>query len=109
MSTAHIALSTAPNELVARELVRTLVNERIVACGNIVPGVQSIYRWQGEVQEDSEVLIVFKTTAGAWPRLQQRLPELHPYETPELVLLPITDGLGKYMRWVSESTEPSDE
>src|SRR5262245_13474664 len=99
MSAPHIALSTAPNELVARELVRTLVNERIVACGNIVPGVQSIYRWQGEVQEDPEVLIVFKTTAAAWPRLQQRLPELHPYETPELLLLPITDGLGKYMSW----------
>ena len=109
MSTPHIALSTAPNELVARELVRTLVNERIVACGNIVPGVQSIYRWQGEVQEDPEVLIVFKTTAAAWPRLQQRLPELHPYDTPELLLLPITDGLSRYMRWMKESTEPADE
>jgi periplasmic divalent cation tolerance protein len=109
VSTAHIALSTAPNELVARELVRTLVNERIVACGNIVPGVQSIYRWQGAVQEDSEVLIVFKTTAAAWPRLQQRLPELHPYDTPELLLLPITDGLSRYMHWLNESTEPADE
>ena len=108
MSAPQLALSTAPNELVARELVRTLVNERLVACGNIIAGVQSIYRWQGEVQEDAEVLILFKTTESAWPRLKQRLPELHPYETPELILLPVSDGLVKYLQWMSESTEPAD-
>jgi periplasmic divalent cation tolerance protein len=105
VSAPQVVLSTAPNEQVARELVRTLVSERIVACGNIVPGVCSIYRWQGEVQEESEVLIVFKTTAAAWPRLQQRLPELHPYDTPELLLLPVADGLARYTQWLSESTE----
>ncbi len=109
MSTAQVALSTAPNEKVARELVRALVNERIVACGNIVPGVHSIYRWKGDVQEDAEVLIVFKTTTAAWPRLRARLPELHPYETPELLLLSVADGLSAYTEWLSESTRPVDE
>jgi periplasmic divalent cation tolerance protein len=109
MPVPHIALSTAPNEQIARDLVRTLVDERIVACGNIVTGVQSIYRWHEAVEEEAEVIIVFKTTAAAWPRLQQRLPELHPYETPELLLLPVTDGLGAYLKWMNDSTELADE
>jgi len=105
MTSTHIALSTAPNEEVARTLVRTLVEERIVACGNIVPGVNSIYRWQGAVSEEPEVLIVFKTSAAAWPRLQERLPELHPYDTPELLLVSVADGLAPYLQWVADSTE----
>ena len=109
MSAPHVALSTAPNDKVAREIVRTLVNERVVACGNIVPGIYSIYRWKGEVQEDGEVLIVFKTTEAAWPRLRERLTELHPYENPELLLLPVSDGLYAYTQWLNESTEPVDE
>ena len=76
-----------------------------MACGNIVTGVNSIYRWQGAVNEESEVLIVFKTTAAAWPRLRARLPQLHPYETPELLLVSVADGLAPYLEWVSESTE----
>ena len=109
MTSTHIALSTAPNEEVARTLVRTLVEERIVACGNIVPGVNSIYRWQGAVSEEPEVLIVFKTSAAAWPRLQERLPELHPYETPELLLVSVADGLAPYLQWVTDSTESVHE
>jgi periplasmic divalent cation tolerance protein len=109
MTSTHIALSTAPNEEVARTLVRTLVEERIVACGNIVPGVNSIYRWQGAVSEEPEVLIVFKTSAAAWPRLQERLPELHPYDTPELLLVSVADGLAPYLQWVTDSTESVHE
>ena len=109
MTSTHIALSTAPNLEVARSLVRTLVEERIVACGNIVPGVNSIYRWQGAVSEEPEVLIVFKTSAAAWPRLQERLPELHPYDTPELLLVSVADGLAPYLQWVTESTESRHE
>jgi periplasmic divalent cation tolerance protein len=89
--------------------VRTLVEERIVACGNILPGVDSIYRWQGAVSEEPEVLIVFKTSAAAWPRLQERLPELHPYDTPELLLVSVADGLAPYLQWVTESTEAGHE
>jgi periplasmic divalent cation tolerance protein len=109
MTSARIALSTAPNEQIARTLVRTLVEERLVACGNIVSGVNSIYRWQGAVREEPEVLIVFKTSAAAWPRLQERLPQLHPYDTPELLLVSVADGLGSYLNWVSESTESGHE
>ena len=106
MTDARIALSTAPSEQVARALVRALVDEQVVACGNIVPGVHSIYRWQGGVEEAEEVLIVFKTSTAAWPRLKQRLVQLHPYEVPELLLLPIVDGHEAYVQWLSESTEP---
>ena len=105
MAVTHIALSTAPTEQQAVELVRILVEERIVACGNIVPRVYSAYRWQGKVEEAEEVLIVFKTTAAAWPKLKERLPQLHPYEVPEVLLIPSADGLESYLQWVVDSTE----
>lgn len=102
-SEARVVLMTAPNAQVAESLVRALVEEALVACGNIVPGLTSIYRWRGAVQCDAEVMVVLKTTAAAVPRLLERVPELHPYEVPELLVLPVQAGLEKYLRWVSES------
>ncbi len=106
---ARLALCTAPDSGATRTLVRTLVEERLVACGNIVPGITSIYRWQGAVEEAAEALIVFKTTTEAWPRLKERLAQLHPYEVPELLLLGLEDGYAPYLDWVEESTQPVSE
>jgi periplasmic divalent cation tolerance protein len=97
-------LVTAPSAAVAEELVGTLVAERLVACGNIVPGVVSIYRWQGEIQRDEEVLIVLKTAAAATARLMARTRELHPYDVPEIVVLPVADVLPAYAAWVLENS-----
>lgn len=95
-----VALSTAPDEATARRIARQLVEESIVACVNLVPAVSSIYRWQGRIEDSPECAMVIKTTRAAWPRLQQRLPELHPYEVPELLALDVADGLAPYLAWV---------
>ena len=100
-----LALSTAPDAEQAERLARALVEERLIACANLVPGLTSVYRWRGAVQEDPEVLLVIKTRRSLVPRLKERLSQLHPYEVPELVVTPLLDGLDPYCRWVRESTE----
>ncbi|HEX2076411.1 MAG TPA: divalent-cation tolerance protein CutA [Longimicrobium sp.] len=99
-----VALSTAADVEQAARIGRALVEERLIACANLVPGLTSIYRWQGEVQTEAEVLIVMKTRRALVDRLKARLPELHPYEVPELVVAPVMDGLDAYCRWVRDET-----
>ena len=99
-----VVLVTVPDGEVGRRLARTLLDERLVACANLLPGVTSLYRWEGEVQEEDEVLLVMKTRSGLVPRLSARIPELHPYELPEVVALRVDDGLPAYCRWVLDET-----
>jgi periplasmic divalent cation tolerance protein len=99
----RVVLVTSPDVDAARRLVRTLVEESLAACGNIVPGVESIYRWRGEVREDAEVLIVLKTTAACAARVVARIPELHPYEVPEVLVMPVMAGHQPYLDWVVAS------
>jgi len=98
--TARVVLCTAPSGDVARELARTLVGEGLAACANLVPGVVSIYRWQGEVEEDAEVLLVLKAPAARLEALERRLLELHPYDTPELVALAPEHVEARYLDWL---------
>lgn len=100
---ARVVLVTAPDEAVAESLVRRLVDERVVACGNIVRGVTSIYRWRDAVEHESEALIVFKTTAAGADRLLERVPELHPYDVPEVLVLSVDGGHASYLAWVGEN------
>jgi periplasmic divalent cation tolerance protein len=95
-----VALSTAPSEEKAAELARALVEERLAACVNIVPRVRSIYRWNGELCDDAEVLCVIKTRKDRVEALRLRLPALHPYEVPELVVLEIAAGHAPYLAWI---------
>mgnify|MGYP001950430392 CR=1 FL=1 len=101
--TTRVVLTTAPSVEVAEALVRTLVEERLAACGNIVPGLTSIYRWRGEVEREEEVLVILKTEASAVARLVARVAELHPYEVPEALVLPVEAGHGPYLAWVREN------
>ena len=103
MTDTRVVLMTAPDQESAERLVRTLLEERIIACGNIVPGVTSLYWWKGVVERDTEVQIVVKTTAAEVSRLLERVPELHPYEVPEVLVLRVEDGHGPYLAWVRES------
>jgi len=103
MHAAVVVLITAPSEELAVTLARTLVEERLLACANIVPAVRSIYRWQGEVHDEREALLVCKTTSSKIEALKARLVALHPYETPELLALPIETGLEKYLAWIAAS------
>lgn len=105
---ARVVLVTSPSEEVAESLVRRVVEEGIVACGTIVPGVTSIYRWQGTVERATEVQIVFKTTVSGADRLVRRVPELHPYDVPEVLVLRVDGGHGPYLDWVKESVSGSD-
>lgn len=100
-----LALSTAPDGETAARIGRALVDERLIACANLVPGLTSIYRWQGRVQTDAEVLLLMKTRRALVPRLKERLPQLHPYDVPELIVADVMDGLEPYCRWVLGETE----
>lgn len=99
-----VVLVTAPTEEEAVKIANTLVGEKLAACANIIKGVRSIYFWQGKVEDDSEVLMVIKTRASLFEKLSKRVNELHPYDVPECVALPIADGLKPYMDWLSKVT-----
>jgi len=94
-----VVLSTFPSEAVAVTVARALVDERLAACANLSP-VRSIYRWQGAVQDDAEVLAVLKTTRARLAALTARLAALHPYEVPEAIVLPIDGGHPPYLDWL---------
>jgi periplasmic divalent cation tolerance protein len=102
---AHlVAFTTASSAEEGRRLASALVASRLVACGTVIPGGVSVYRWRGAVEEQQEVLVILKTTAERWPALVAAFPGLHPYEVPELIALPVVHGFEPYLRWVSEET-----
>jgi periplasmic divalent cation tolerance protein len=98
-----VALVTAPPDRAA-ELARRLVEEKLAACVNVVPAIRSIYRWKGELCDDGEALLVIKTRAALFGALRARVVELHPYEVPEVIELPILAGHAPYLSWIDEST-----
>jgi periplasmic divalent cation tolerance protein len=103
-SGALVALSTASSADEAAKIVRALVDEQLVACGNIVGPVRSIYRWKGAVSDDPEYMMVLKTRRELLERLTARLRELHSYECPELLALPVEAGYAGYLSWLKENT-----
>ena len=100
-----LVLSTAPDEASARKLARGLLEAHLAACVNLLPAVQSMYWWQGQLQEASEWLLLIKTTSARFSDLQARLREIHPYEVPECIALDISAGLPDYLRWLSQETD----
>jgi periplasmic divalent cation tolerance protein len=100
----EVVLSTAPKEEEAVRIAKTLVDERLVACVNVVPGVRSIYRWEGQVHDDAELLMVMKTTSDKRDAVVARLKELHSYTCPEAIALPTGGGSADYLTWVREMT-----
>ena len=104
MTDALVVLVTAPGAEEAARIARALVEERLAACGNVVPGLRSIYRWQGAVHEDAEALLVLKTTRDRFEALRARVLALHPYEVPEVVALPVEAGSASYLEWIVRET-----
>ena len=100
-----IVFITAPNEKEAASISRTIVEESLVACVNIIPSVRSIYRWQGRVEDEQEVLMVVKTKKSLFERLQERVKELHSYEVPEIIGLPLVEGSKEYLDWLGQETD----
>jgi len=109
MTDALIVFSTFPNADDAARVVRVLVEERLAACGNIVPGLRSIYRWEGRIADEAEVLASLKTRKQDWAALMSRLHELHPYTTPECLAVRVAAGAPKYMAWLDAALDPGAE
>ena len=99
MTDARVLLCTAPPDK-ATDLARTLLERRLAACVNVLPGARSLYWWKGEIQCDDESLLVIKTTEEKVAALTEALPGLHPYDTPELLSLPVESGLPAYLAWL---------
>ncbi len=95
-----VVLCTCPQGSVPAAISRTLVEEGLAACVNIVNQVQSIYRWDDQIQDDEEALLIIKTARSRYPQLEARLEKLHPFEIPEILALPVKGGLQKYLDWV---------
>jgi periplasmic divalent cation tolerance protein len=104
MTDALVVLVTTPSAERAAEIARAVVEERLAACGNVVPGLRSIYRWEGKVQDDAEALLVLKTTRARFDALRDRVLALHPYEVPEVIALPIEAGSARYLAWIADET-----
>jgi len=99
-----LVLTNCPDETVANAIALAVVEEKLAACVNILPRVQSIYRWQGAVESASEIPLLIKSTATCYPALEKRIAELHPYDVPEIIALPIAQGLPAYLNWLAEET-----
>lgn len=104
MDRVLLLLCTCPDDAAAAALARALVEARLAACVNRVPAVASTYRWQGQLVEETEALLLIKTTAARYPELAAKILELHPYSIPELIALPVDQGLPEYLGWVISET-----
>jgi len=103
MTDAILVWGTAPNEETAATLCRTLVEEHLAACGSVFPGLRSLYRWDGAVQDGREAGFLLKTRAELFESLRARLTELHPYQVPEVLRLDVADGHAPYLEWLLAS------
>jgi periplasmic divalent cation tolerance protein len=101
-----VVLTTLGVDEDAAAMARMLVDERFAACVNVVPGLTSVYRWKGSVEQDEEQLLLIKTTADLIEPLKARLHAIHPYELPEFLVLPVSGSSDAYLRWVGESVSP---
>jgi periplasmic divalent cation tolerance protein len=103
MTNKRIVLTTVSSLEEGKRLARALVERRLAACVNIVPRVESVYRWEGKVEEAQESVLLIKTTESGFPRLRQAIQELHLYEVPECIALTVEDGSLPYLQWIEES------
>jgi len=103
----QIVLCTTPDREAAELIANTLVAEKLAACVNILPGVTSVYRWQGAIEQSEELLLVIKTSQTVWPMLEAQIQALHPYELPEIVAVPIKTGEAEYIQWLENSIPSS--
>lgn len=106
-SDVRVVLMTTPDLETGRTLANALVDGRLAACANVLPGVESVFRWEGRVQTASEALVILKTSADRVGEMMERAQELHPYEVPELLAVPVTEGSAPYAAWIMAETGSS--
>ena len=101
-----VVLTTLPADADGQAFGQALVEEKLAACVNLMPLMESVYRWEGRVEHETERQLVIKTSRDRLSELHDRIRQLHPYEVPEFIVLPIVDGSDPYLRWLAESTRP---
>jgi periplasmic divalent cation tolerance protein len=105
MTNKKLVLTTAGSSEEARKIAHALVEGKLAACVNIVPQIQSVYRWQGKIEEAQEWLLIIKTTDAAFERVRDAIKQLHSYELPECIAVEIEDGSPEYLKWIGESVD----
>lgn len=105
MTNARIVLTTAGSQEEARKIAGALVERKLAACVNIVPQIESVYRWQGKVESATEWLLIVKTQAESFARVRDVIKELHSYELPECIMIPVEAGSEEYLKWIGENVQ----
>ena len=100
MTNKRLVLTTASSPEESKRIARALVENHLAACVNIIPKIESVYRWEGKVEEAQEYLLVIKTTAQTYPAVLNKIQQLHSYEVPECIALPVEDGSEPYLNWI---------
>lgn len=108
MTEILIVFTTFAEEKDAERVVRTLLEERLIACGNLLPGARSLYHWEGRLEDQRETVVLMKTRKQDWTALLSRLHELHPFEVPECVAVRVAAGAPKYMAWLEAALAPNN-
>jgi periplasmic divalent cation tolerance protein len=98
-----LALSTFPDAETARRITNQLVTEKFAACANLLPGVESVYRWKEKIENANETLVIFKLSEDRQAAFQKKLRSVHPYEVPEIIFVQVAGGVPDYLRWIAES------
>jgi periplasmic divalent cation tolerance protein len=109
MTDKIIVLTTCASQPEAENIARLLVESHLAACVNILPGIRSVYHWQGKIQEETEILLVIKSRRALFEQLEKAIVSVHSYEVPEIIAIPIVEGALSYLRWLSRETEGLDE
>ena len=105
MTDKRIVLTTTSSLEEGKRIAQALVERRLAACVNIIPKIESVYRWEGKIEEAQEFLLLIKTTEKAFPRLRDAIRELHSYEVPECIALSVDDGIAPYLKWIDGSID----
>lgn len=99
----NVVLNTCPDKDTANKIAASLVEKRLCACVNIIPGIESVYRWKGKVETDKEHLLIIKSTKEAYPYIEKHIQDNHPYELPEIIAVSLENGLPGYLSWIDEN------
>ncbi len=102
-----LVITNCPGSITAKKIAQDLITEKLAACVNIIPGVQSFFAWVGKVDKENEHMLVIKTTLASYDAVEQRIKKLHPYELPEIIAVPIQTGSAEYLNWISTNTGKS--
>ncbi len=104
-----VVITNLPDRAAAEHIANALVTQGVAACVNVLAECASVYRWQGKIEHASEVPLLIKTTHAAYPQLESALRQLHPYEVPEIIALPVSAGLPEYLNWVTQETKARNQ